>query len=83
MKLIRLALITKFPGMPGVYDYPGPRSVSRFSSTARVLPSPDVHKVGAPNGFFVAQYPACQWFCLRLTLGLTADRPRLEVRMAR
>jgi hypothetical protein len=53
----------KFLSVRGVYDYAGPPSGSR-SRLPGVLPSPSVHKVGAPNWFFEAQYPAHQCPCL-------------------
>ena len=50
---------------------------------AWMLPSPCVHRVGAPNSFFEAQYPAHRCLCLRFACCLTTAYAKLEVGMVR
>jgi hypothetical protein len=46
---------------------------------AWILPSPCVHRVGAPNSFFEAQCPAHRCLCLRFACCLTTAYAKLEV----
>jgi hypothetical protein len=70
----------KFPGVPGVLDYVG---LVLAIAHAWMLPSPCVHRVGTPNSFFEAQYPAHRCLCLRFACCLTSAYAKLEVGMVR